>query len=810
MDTPERDIILKAITEEEKQLVKFEHERNQALSRINTLKQKLASLNVAVTSQLQEPPILYSKANIAPVTSTEKVKLYHSLFRGREDVYPKLWTSRSGRKGYSPACSNEWVNTLCGKTFKPPVKCSDCLNRALLPVTDQAILDHLQGRHVMGVYPMLENDTCWFLAVDFDKQTWMDDIGAFRETCVKAGIPVYIERSRSGNGAHAWFFFAEPITASTARTFGCYFITETMSNRHQLSMESYDRLFPSQDTLPKGGFGNLIAMPLQHNPRQNGNTLFVDENFAPFEDQWVFLSSMQRIAPETVWKIANEAIQHNNVIGVPRGITDERFDKTPWMLQPSGRLPVEKIIGVLPNKVRVILSQRIYVEKKGLPSPLLNRIKRLAAFQNPEFYKKQSLRLSTALTPRVITCFEELPEHISIPRGCLEDIKKLFVEHNITLEIDDKRHIGERCLFTFQGELRELQTKAIETILQYDNGVLVAPPGFGKTVLGACLVAERQCNTLLLVHRKPLLEQWTTQLSHFLNIDPKAIGKIGGGKNQPNGRLDIAMIQSLVRKGAVSDLVAQYGQVIIDECHHLPAVSFERVLNEVKARFVIGLTATPYRRDGHQPIIHMQCGPVRFSVHPKSDQSRSDFKCKLLCRTTDFEIGTPDISIQDIFASLVTDQRRNELILTDIRQALKEKRSPLLLTERKEHLDILVDKLRNDVQHLIVLDGRMSVKERRETMKRLEMIPEEEERLIAATGRYIGEGFDDARLDTLFLAMPFSWKGTIVQYAGRLHRGHPGKQEVRVYDYVDAKVLKLARMHKKRLKEFQIIGYTID
>jgi superfamily II DNA or RNA helicase len=358
--------------------------------------------------------------------------------------------------------------------------------------------------------------------------------------------------------------------------------------------------------------------------------------------------------------------------------------------------------------------------------------------------------------------------------------------------------------------LREAQHEAINEILKYDNGVLSAPPGFGKTVIGAYLTAARGCSTLVLVHRKELLDQWIARLSLFLGIDPKEIGKIGSGRNKPNGRLDVAMIQSLVRKDVVSDLVAGYGQVIVDECHHLPAVSFERVLNEVKARYVVGLTATPYRRDGHQPIIHMQCGPVRFSVHPKSQEARTQFKHQLICRTTEFTMENPDAAIQDIFANLVKDERRNALILADVRQALKEGRTPVLLTERKEHLDILADRLRSDVKHLIVLSGRLSAKERRETMERHAAIPDGEERLIAATGRYLGEGFDDPRLDTLFLAMPFSWKGTIVQYAGRLHREHPGKHEVRVYDYIDANVPKLFRMHKKRMRGFRDIGYTAD
>jgi superfamily II DNA or RNA helicase len=404
----------------------------------------------------------------------------------------------------------------------------------------------------------------------------------------------------------------------------------------------------------------------------------------------------------------------------------------------------------------------------------------------------------------VIACYEEHLDHIAVPRGCLDGISELFAEHGVKLLLDDKRIVPEPLSFAFQGTLRDSQQEAINEILKFENGVLSAPPGFGKTVIGSYLVAARGCSTLVLVHRKELLDQWVARLSLFLGIDKKEIGKIGAGKNKPNGRLDVAMIQSLVRKDEVSDLVAGYGQVIVDECHHLPAISFERVLNEVKARYIVGLTATPYRRDGHQPIIYMQCGPLRYSVHPKSQEDRAQFKHQLICKTTAFAMDDSNDSIQQIYAALVADERRNGLILADVRQAVQEGRSPVLLTERKEHLDILAESLRGEVKHLIVLSGRLTAKERRETMARLAAIPDGEVRLIAATGRYLGEGFDDPRLDTLILAMPFSWKGTIVQYAGRLHREHPGKHEVRVYDYVDANVPKLLRMYKKRLRGFEI------
>ena len=471
---PDRKSILQAIAKEEERLSRLEQEREQTRSRIKDFKRQLATVEAACA----EPPTAY-----AAKTPKEKVVLFRSLFRGREDVFPKLWISRTGKKGYSPACTNDWATGVCGKTRKPPIKCSECSNRNFLPVTDQVIIDHLQGRHVIGIYPMLPDDTCCFLVADFDKETWMDDVSAFHETCRNMKIPMAVERSRSGNGAHAWFFFTEPVPAATARTMGCYLITETMSRRHQLSMESYDRLFPSQDTLTKGGFGNLIALPFQQEPRQKNNTVFLDESFTPYEDQWTYLASIGRLSPDVLQRIATEAIRQGDVLGVPRDSAENGDDHSPWNRPASKKIPKKKINGIFPSETHGVFAQRIFIEKKGLPSPFLTPIKRLASFQNPMFYEKQNLRLSTARIPRVISCHEEYPEHIAVPRGCIDDVRELFSEQGVKLLLEDKRVASAHLSFVFQGTLREPQQEAINEILKYENGVLSAPPGFGKTVI---------------------------------------------------------------------------------------------------------------------------------------------------------------------------------------------------------------------------------------------------------------------------------------------------------------------------------------
>ncbi len=805
---PERATLADALEEEEGRLRRLEAERAAAKARADALRAQLAALD--------EAPVVGGETATtsvpAPRSPAEKVKLFRQLFRGRDDVYPTRYVSKkSGKPGYAPTCSNKWEVGLCG--LKTNGKCSDCTNQAFRSVDDAAVLGHLRSKHVMGVYAMLPDETCWFLAVDFDKSTWKEDVGAFAETTRRLGLPVLVERSRSGNGAHVWFFFSEPVPASIARKMGCHVVTETMSARHELSMDSYDRLFPSQDTMPRGGFGNLIALPLQHEPRQQGNSVFLDDqlNAYPDDQQWSVLASAKRLSPATAERIAADATRTGTIVGVriAEGSDDEE-DAAPWTRPPSGTPRMRRIQGPMPARVSAVLAQRLFLAKDGIPSPLLNQIKRLAAFQNPEFYKKQSMRLSTATTPRVIACAEDPPKHVALPRGCRSDLEELLRVHGVGLDVTDERVNGTPLDHSFHGTLTAVQEAAARALLAHDTGIFVAPPGVGKTVIGTYLVASRARSTLILVHRKPLLDQWLAQLALFLGLDRKEIGQIGGAKRTPTGRVDVAMIQSLVRKDFVADIVAGYGQVIVDECHHLPAVQFERVLREVKARYVVGLTATPQRRDGHHPITEMQLGPVRFKVDAKSQAAARPFEHRLLVRETAFRVAVLDgkVVIQDLYAALARDEARNTMILNDVVRALEEGRSPILLTERKDHLEYFASRLARVARNLVVLQGGMGAKADRAARAQLDAIPPNEERLLLATGRYIGEGFDDARLDTLFLALPVSWKGTLVQYTGRLHRLHPGKREVRIFDYVDREVPMLLRMFEKRLRGYRAIGYA--
>ena len=729
--------------------------------------------------------------------------LFRSLFRGRDDVYAVRWEGRNGKAGYSPACRKVWGHSFPHHPDQP---------KEYFPLTDQVIHDHLTGKITAGVYPLLADETCWFLAADFDKATWQDDVRAFLQTCSDWHVPAALERSRSGRGGHVWIFFEAPLPASLARKLGAAILTRTMEQRHQLGLDSYDRFFPSQDTMPKGGFGNLIALPLQHMPRGHGNSIFLGTDFNPHPDQWALLSRVRRMTFAAVEKAVHEAECSEDIIGVRRSVADDEQADDPWTIPPSRKRKDEVISGPLPAKVRVVRGNLIYVEKDGLPSVMLNRLHRLAAFQNPEFYRAQAMRLSVFGKPRVIRCAEEFPKHIALPRGCLDEAMAVFKSHKIAVELDDQRFSGLAIDVTFHGQLRPDQQTAASAILAHDDGILCATTAFGKTVIAAWLIAARKANTLVLVHRRQLLDQWRERLATFLDLPIKTIGQIGGGRRKSGGIIDVAIIQSLNRKQVVDDIVANYGHVVVDECHHLSAVSFEQVLRQVKARYITGLTATPKRKDGHHPIIVMQCGPIRHRVDAKEQALARPFKHLVIPRPTNFRLP-PSVEkpeIHELYAALAGNQARNDLICLDLLRSLKAGRSPVLLTERTCQVDEFASRLTGLVKNIVVLKGGMGVKQRRSVAEQLATIPEGEERILLATGRYMGEGFDDARLDTLFLAMPVSWSGTLQQYVGRLHRLHDNKREVIVYDYVDGCVPVFSKMYSKRVRGYEAVGYQIQ
>ncbi|MGJ7918681.1 TOTE conflict system archaeo-eukaryotic primase domain-containing protein [Massilia sp. LXY-6] len=750
------------------------------------------------------PPLPAIRAARPPESSrlstTDKVTLFRRLFRGRTDVFPVRWESKtSGKSGYAPACANEWRAGVCEK---PRIKCGDCSKRLLIPLSDAVIYDHLAGEHTVGVYPLLEDDSCYFLAVDFDEADWRDDARAFMQSCEELGVPAALEISRSGKGAHAWVFFASRVPASDARRLGTAIISHTCSRTRQLRLASYDRLFPNQDTMPKGGFGNLIALPLQKGPRESGCSVFVDAELRSYPDQWTFLASIQPMAGHDIEPTILRATDGVHPLDVT--FIDDEDLATPWKQESTS---IKKLAEPMPQLLSVTLANLIYFEKSQLPQVLANRLIRLAAFQNPEFYKAQAMRLSVWDKPRVIGNAENYPQHIALPRGCLDAALDLLRDNGIACDLRDERFGGEPIEVAFAGTLRLDQEAAVSRMLHHDTGVLCAPTAFGKTVTAAAMIARRGVNTLVLVHRTELLKQWQERLQCFLGVARGVVGTIGGGKAKPTGKIDIAVMQSVSRQGEVNPLVENYGQVIVDECHHVGAVSFDAILKRTKAKYVLGLTATPIRRDGQQPIIFMQCGPIRYMA---ATPAGAPHDLKVLPRSRFARIELPaDAGIQDVFRHLANDPTRTEAIAAEVKDAYEQGRKVLVLTERTEHLEAIRAALDGQMPALFTLHGRMSKKQRAALIAELDTLPPDAPRILLATGKLVGEGFDHPPLDTLVLAMPISWKGTLQQYAGRLHRVHASKTDIRIVDFVDTGHPALLRMWEKRQRGYRAMGYRL-
>ena len=777
-----------------------------------------------------EPPAGVHKRS----ASSEKIGLFLSLFSGREDVFAKRWENpRDGRNGYSPVCRNEW-SPPCSKKKKKDdpdkVSCGDCPNHDFVQFDAGAVEQHLNGEEIYGLYPMYSDETCRFIVFDFDGKKDYDadllraDVTAIREACNEKGISMAVERSRSGKGIHFWIFFTENIPASAARKFGSSIITHTTGKHHKLPFKTYDRIIPMQDTFHKGpgGFGNLIALPLQKKPREEGNSVFVDEAFNAYTDQWSYLYGIKKYTPAEVEAFTRQLSPSGDLGDLHRDSEDEK----PWEQSPAGRKKKQALTRLdFPSTVEVVRSNMLYIEKSGISSPALNALKRLAAFRNPEFYKKQAMRKSTYDTPRIISCADETDQYLCLPRGLEDEVNGLLEDAGIYVTYSDKTGAGREIDVVFNGELRTEQQPAADALLAHNIGILSATTAFGKTVIGAHLIASRRVNTLVLVHLTSLTSHWRTQLSKFLLINeepiaeltPKGrvkkksvIGQIGGGKNNPSGIIDIAVMQSLVSGTEVKELVRNYGMVIIDECHHVSAFSFEQILKATNPKYVYGMTATPTRKDGHHPIIYMQCGKIRYRVDAKKEAEARPFEHYIIPRFTRFQKPAhrgEDYQFADVYSDIQNSEVRNNLIVKDVIAAVEQGRNPIILTERTKHVEYLAAQLKLEIKNVIALTGGGTQKASREALEAVANISADEPFALVATGKYVGEGFDMPRLDTLFLAMPISWKGTVQQYAGRLHRLYEGKNEVQIYDYVDVHVEMLEKMHQKRLRSYAAIGY---
>ena len=776
-------------------------------------------------------------------SARDKISLFRSLFRGRDDVYAHGYVKKDGGIGYSPACANEKTRNCPRWTrANPGIKCANCPARELILLNDQAIVAHFRGerddfRDVMGLYVLTPECETWVLVADFDKAGWQRETTLYRDACRSFGLFPAVERSRSGNGAHVWLFFEEAIDAELARNLGCVLITHAMSQAAEIGFESYDRLFPTQSTIAQGGFGNLIALPFQGRAQRRSNSVFVDDGFEAFPDQWRFLSSVSKVSLRQVREIVDSA-----ACGPLGQLAFGGFSprKASGLLRPTKQLSEaaslvqisENAPAGFPKTVNVLKTNMLHVSKEGLSNGAQNRIRRLAAFGNPEFYRAQAMHQSVYGKHRIIWCGEEDERSIMLPRGCEHKLVELAREQGFACVFDDKRNDGAPIRVEFSGALRDRQQRAADALLRHENGILMAPTGFGKTVVGAYIISKLKMRTLIIVPKTSLVDQWKERLGQFLDIeDDRAplltksgrlskrkrpvVGQIGGGKNVPSGIVDVATFQSLSVKDDLGiphakPAVEGYDLVICDECHYGAAPNLELVMKSVNARRVYGLSATPKRSDGLERIIYMHCGPVRHKVDPKEQAAEQGFRRILQPRFTRVRLASlePGATFNQVVESLCGHHARNVLIIDDVASTVEAGRTPLVITNRKEHADELAKLLDESGVTTHVLTGEGTAREKRERIERVRSTTDARYAIVA-TGGYIGEGFDLPQLDTLFLASPYSFEGVITQYSGRLHRESEGKEDVIVYDYVDTSVPMLERMYKKRLKTYAKLGYEI-
>jgi superfamily II DNA or RNA helicase len=760
--------------------------RLRNLLKLSEEQARAADSDQATLSGVPESPV-----NMASKPE-DKVRFYLDLFRCRPDVYALRWENRrDGRSGWVPAIRGYW---------RKGINRSDA---PYLPLTADVIGQHLRGEIHIGLYPLGDDDTCWWVAADFDKEAAMLDALAYTKAARAHKVPAALEVSQSGRGAHVWIFFTHATSAATARSIATSLLGEAFQLRGSMHLTSYDRLFPSQDVHTGRGMGNLIAAPLNGKRRQHGTTLFLDPaTLEPFDDQWDYLSSIARLSP-------------NDVTALVRTLPDPQFGHRVRRLQ----LPTSSKIVPRPAAIiRATFESRLTLTANDLGPAMIAAVKHAASIRNPEFDARQRARRSTWDTPRFLYSYDETAEgDLVLPRGLHKLLTDLVDSAGSALHIDDKRATGDGHEFVCSTQLRSEQEDAVRLLVEEDTGVLIAPPGSGKTVIACAAIASRARSTLILVDRKALADQWRDRLHKHLGFK---CGQIGGGRSKTTGIIDVALLPTLARRGNIEDLTTGYGFVIVDECHHVAASAFFYVLNRIPARHWLGLTATPERRDGLEDLVYHQLGSHHVSLEgPAAGQlpaAGNDHLAPhpiLHLHPTKFRYtGRADPSapggIAEIYRALIADEARLEQIIADVLPAHANGANVLILTTWIDHLNAIAERLRNAGKSPLVLSGQIKARERREISERLANHSNDAEPLlIVGTSSFIGEGFDCPALDTLFLAAPITFKNRLIQYIGRISRPHPSKPTATVHDYYDELTPVLASSLRKRAPGYTKMGF---
>lgn len=705
--------------------------------------------------------------------SSEHITLLKSLFQGRQDVYAVRW-EKDGKSGYMPAYKVDWSDynkhKAAGGSFK------DYSKKEYMPFGEDAIMNHLSGKETVGIYPLLEDNTSHFIAADFDNENWKDSILKLHQNCSKFEIPSYIERSRSGNGGHLWIFFEENLPAEQSRKLMFELLREATIISHFEKEPSFDRLFPNQDFHSGKGLGNLIALPLNGKAMQKDNSMFLDtETFEPYKNQFETIASFKKVSKVKFL-----------------GLYESFFNQKPQESIKSNIIPATS------TDIEIQISNQVYLKRFQLNKKLIAFLRDNLNFLNSDYLVKKNLGKSTFNIEKYFRLIEETTEGVIIPRGFVSNIVNFCKQESISFKVIDNRKKLDSVDFDSEIELLPHQEIALEKIAEKDFGVIVSPPGSGKTIIGLEIIAQKRQPALIVVHRKQLFDQWIERIQSFLKIPKREIGQIGNQKFTIGKEVTVAMIQSLTRSEEISKIANKFGTIIVDECHHIPAKSFREAIVNFNSFYLYGLTATPKRKNNDEKLIYVYIGNILYNAEQKQKIKESDIKAEINIRETnlfapfDYKID----KYETISRILIHDTQRNSLIIEDIEKNVNRFKTILVLTERKAHVDILNLYLKDKFE-TITIHGDDSEQSRR---SKLEQLKQGHYKIVISTGQYFGEGVDIDNLECLFITYPFAFEGKLVQYIGRIQRS--GKPPV-IFDYRDAKIDYFDKMFKQRNRYYK-------